>query len=398
MMLWPRIESASGEAIVPPALWVNISAASGKTADAPPVEMAPSPNLAPPSPDLSSAAPHPPKIKTRARLLAAFALLISTGLHAAILAFFLDRLSQAGVEATTDAVSVEIVLENPPTLAVAALGGAETEEMLTEEQDVPTETTEIAGESAEVETAQDAHPPELPEPNPPVRPAENPIEPDLPTQQPLLEKPVPPRLQETVMAVTSPRDPVAELTPPLPEQLLAEAPAPEANPPVPFPRPDYTPPVKLKPKKSKQTVAAKIKSARVKASELAGTANAKRSDRKPKNTARSTTSPAGSASANGGASPGAEAKYGQRLLSHVQRHKRYPAAAARQRITGATKLAITIDRSGKLAGAKVAAGSGHAILDEEAVAVARRAAPYPRPPDGVGGGTISFSVTLRFKR
>ena len=62
----------------------------------------------------------------------------------------------------------------------------------------------------------------------------------------------------------------------------------------------------------------------------------------------------------------------------------------------ATKLAVTIDRSGRLAGARIAGSSGHAVLDEEALAAARRAAPYPRPPQGVGGATVAIAVTLRF--
>ncbi len=113
-----------------------------------------------------------------------------------------------------------------------------------------------------------------------------------------------------------------------------------------------------------------------------------------------TRAPAASAGsqARAAAAPGAEAKYGRKLLSHVERHKRYPAAARSAGISGATRLSITIDRTGGLAGARVSAGSGHQILDQEALAVARRAAPYPRPPEGVGGRTFSFAVTLRFAR
>ncbi|RST86854.1 energy transducer TonB, partial [Aquibium carbonis] len=102
--------------------------------------------------------------------------------------------------------------------------------------------------------------------------------------------------------------------------------------------------------------------------------------------------------ASAAAAPGVAARYGRALLSHVERHKRYPAAARSAGISGATRLSITIDRTGGLAGARVSAGSGHRILDDEALAVARRAAPYPRPPDGVGGSTFSFAVTLRFAR
>lgn len=98
------------------------------------------------------------------------------------------------------------------------------------------------------------------------------------------------------------------------------------------------------------------------------------------------------------ASAGAQEQYARRLARHVERYKRYPAAAARQRITGVTRIAITIDRSGGLVGTRMAAASGHAVLDEEAVAIARRAAPYPRPPDGIGDRNFSFTVALRFAR
>ena len=122
--------------------------------------------------------------------------------------------------------------------------------------------------------------------------------------------------------------------------------------------------------------------------------------RKPAADAARNPAPATSAGsrARAAAAPGAEAKYGRKLLSHVERHKRYPAAARSAGITGSTRLAITIDRAGGLSGARVSAGSGHRILDQEALAVARRAAPYPRPPEGVGGRTFSFAVTLRFTR
>ncbi|WP_187972928.1 energy transducer TonB [Aquibium microcysteis] len=102
--------------------------------------------------------------------------------------------------------------------------------------------------------------------------------------------------------------------------------------------------------------------------------------------------------ARAAAAPGAEAAYGRRVLSHIQRYKRYPAAARNAGITGVTRLSIVIDRAGGLAGARVSSGSGHAMLDQEALAVARRAAPYPRPPEGVGGNTFSIAVTLRFTR
>jgi protein TonB len=98
------------------------------------------------------------------------------------------------------------------------------------------------------------------------------------------------------------------------------------------------------------------------------------------------------------ASPGEKAAYARKLLAHVQRYKRYPLAAQRAGITGDARLSITIDRSGTLRGARLVSSAGSALLDKEAMEVARRASPYPPPPPGMGGATFSFVVTLRFTR
>lgn len=107
------------------------------------------------------------------------------------------------------------------------------------------------------------------------------------------------------------------------------------------------------------------------------------------------------AASSRGAKPAASAAvksaYGAKLLGHVQRFKRYPAAAQKAGQSGVARLSITIDRNGRLIGARLAAKTGHALLDEEAASVARRAAPFPRMPDGLGA-TLTFSVALRFSR
>ena len=143
-------------------------------------------------------------------------------------------------------------------------------------------------------------------------------------------------------------------------------------------------------------------------------ARAKTTDAKPvaktavKGNAKSAQKPSGSnglagkdvTSARGAkpaASAAAKSAYGAKLLGHVQRFKRYPAAAQKAGQSGVARLSITIDRNGRLIGSRLSARTGHAILDEEAASVARRAAPYPRMPDGLGA-TLTFSVALRFAR
>jgi protein TonB len=106
----------------------------------------------------------------------------------------------------------------------------------------------------------------------------------------------------------------------------------------------------------------------------------------------------GSIASQGGASAGEKALYAARLRSHVQRFERYPAEAERNGVAGSARILITIDRGGRLVSSRLAAGSGSAILDEAAKATAERASPYPPPPDGIGGRTLTFAATVRFRR
>jgi protein TonB len=60
-------------------------------------------------------------------------------------------------------------------------------------------------------------------------------------------------------------------------------------------------------------------------------------------------------------------------------------------------VAFTVDRSGRVLSARLAGSSGDSILDQEAVALARRVSPVPPPPANVGnGGSILLSVPVRF--
>ncbi len=82
------------------------------------------------------------------------------------------------------------------------------------------------------------------------------------------------------------------------------------------------------------------------------------------------------------------------MMAHLNRHKRYPAGGG----TGTASIAFTIDRSGRVLSARLIRSSGSALLDQEAVALARRASPVPAPPANMGGGSIVLSVPIRFSR
>lgn len=82
------------------------------------------------------------------------------------------------------------------------------------------------------------------------------------------------------------------------------------------------------------------------------------------------------------------------LLAHLNRYKRFPGGAS----PGIVQVSFSIDRSGRVLSARLIRGSGDAALDEEAVAMVRRASPVPAPPAGLGGSTIALAVPVKFSR
>jgi protein TonB len=87
------------------------------------------------------------------------------------------------------------------------------------------------------------------------------------------------------------------------------------------------------------------------------------------------------------------ARWQARLASHLERRKRYPAAARRQGQQGTAQVRFTIDASGNVQSVALVRSSGVALLDEEVVALVRRASPVPAPPPGVNRTIV---VPIRF--
>jgi protein TonB len=55
-----------------------------------------------------------------------------------------------------------------------------------------------------------------------------------------------------------------------------------------------------------------------------------------------------------------------------------------------------VDRSGELRSPRLVKSSGHAILDEEAMALLRRAAPMPVFPKELTQNSLSLTVPIKF--
>lgn len=86
----------------------------------------------------------------------------------------------------------------------------------------------------------------------------------------------------------------------------------------------------------------------------------------------------------------------RKIALHLQRNKRYPAAAQSRREHGIARVAFLIDRLGQVISSTVVQSSGSAALDRETLDLLQRAQPLPVPPTDVPGTQFSFNVPVRF--
>ena len=101
-------------------------------------------------------------------------------------------------------------------------------------------------------------------------------------------------------------------------------------------------------------------------------------------------------SASGVARNVSPARWRARLIAHLERRKRYPSEARRQRRQGTAHVRFRIDRAGNVLSVRLVRSSGHAVLDREVVAMVRRASPVPAPPPGANR-TITAPVRFRLR-
>lgn len=120
---------------------------------------------------------------------------------------------------------------------------------------------------------------------------------------------------------------------------------------------------------------------------------------KPKEKKRVTSvgGPVGRAAGNAGrtssSSSGASvSNYSSRVLSHLRRYKRHPGGRAR----GTVRMVFVLGPNGSVRSAKITGGSGSPALNKAALAMVRRAAPFPSFPSGIGKPSLTFSVPVRF--
>jgi len=104
---------------------------------------------------------------------------------------------------------------------------------------------------------------------------------------------------------------------------------------------------------------------------------------------------AAAAPAAGGVA-GEAADYMAHLQVWLQEHKEYPRSARRRRQEGMALLAFVMDRNGYVLEHSLRQSSGHKMLDNEVLALIRRAEPLPPPPPEVAGERIRLVVPVQF--
>lgn len=112
-------------------------------------------------------------------------------------------------------------------------------------------------------------------------------------------------------------------------------------------------------------------------------------------------SPATTAPPSRPASPAAQAssaplEWRARVLAHLDRNKRYPAIAERQRQEGVVHILFTMDRAGRVLSSSIVRGSGRPMLDREALAMLQRAQPLPPPPADEPGDEFEIATHVDF--
>lgn len=88
------------------------------------------------------------------------------------------------------------------------------------------------------------------------------------------------------------------------------------------------------------------------------------------------------------------ARWQSRLMAHLERRKRYPAAARSAHQEGTVYVRFQIDTSGNVLSVQLSRSSGHAILDEAVLQLVRRASPVPTPPPGA---STTIVAPVRFE-
>jgi len=97
-----------------------------------------------------------------------------------------------------------------------------------------------------------------------------------------------------------------------------------------------------------------------------------------------------------GGTPHVEASWQGSLVKHLQRFKRYPSEALQRSEEGIVLLGFSLDRNGHVLANHIVRSSGFSDLDDEVMAMIKRAEPLPPFPPNMTEERIDLTVPIRF--
>ncbi|MDQ0423424.1 TonB family protein [Rhizobium sp. CRIBSB] len=284
--------------------------------------------------------------------------------------------------AAAHAGAVAVLLREPEmVLADSGPPPAIMIELAPEAEAVITDETEISNEQVDAEEVKTATSEPVPEP------VQEPVE------QPLPEPPPPEPEPEVAEALPEP-PPLIEPEPlpePIPEidpiEQLVMAELENVEVPIPMMRPPVPKPVVEKKKEPAPKKVVKKEQVQPPASQSARTAKAE---------VAPSTRNAAAATASGAGRNASPAKWQSRLMSHLERRKRYPSESRSNREEGTVYVRFRIDDSGNVLAVSLSRSSGYPTLDNAVLDMVRAASPVPPPPPGVNK-TITAPVKFNIR-
>lgn len=105
----------------------------------------------------------------------------------------------------------------------------------------------------------------------------------------------------------------------------------------------------------------------------------------------------GGSGGKGLGNPKALNAYASKIRSKLNRLKKYPPAAASKKIGGVVSVNFTVNRQGAVISSRMVKSSGHAALDQEAMALLKRCSPFPPMPAELPQNSLNLTVPISFK-
>jgi len=99
---------------------------------------------------------------------------------------------------------------------------------------------------------------------------------------------------------------------------------------------------------------------------------------------------------SGQGNPNALKAYLAQVRKRLNSSKKYPSSARSQKLEGVATVSFILAPDGRVISSRLVKSSGHAVLDEEVMALLRRVSPLPRRPKNLPQDNLSLTVPIQY--